>query len=719
MTFSKLLAALASTLLLNPLAQVHGAKEFIMPPYDISTTSNQGDVIEITLKSFLASDEANLGTRFQCQNGSSDEHYVGTTVSKQQTMNILVRNDIIVVGSIVDEVDGNVYQFSTNESGDLQGTVRHTSDFPEEIDPVEDDVNIPSRHLRDIYSSRHTLDFPEEIDPVEDPVEDDVNISSRHLRDIYSSNERVLETKCPLHVVHVLSPWTAEAECLESGLESDCDRTESTARKITDLIKLAIAETNSAYKASGVKVNGMFAELKLAHAYYESTIEESRGYGGILSQTRDSSVIAAQRTKYGADVVASITSLSNFCGIAKIGPNIYNMFSVTGRTCATGYFSFGHEIGHNMGALHDRGTSSDCSSTGYHFGYRDPDAGFRSILAYSCTKGQCDNNKGGGSCTRVQRFSNDEFLYNGKAIGNSRADNARQHSDVFAAVSAYYECKDSSTNTPTTSGQTKTPTSQPLPTSSPISTTDAPTIFKRCTDNKILANERQGRSSWSSAGFSFIFKLEAFRDIIIDTIFLDFRGTATVSLWTKKGSYEGYEKDETKWANIVNGVAMGTGEINKEDFTPVKIDKGTDQSFYLYVTNQSIFYKKGKSKGAVDAENNDLKMIWGVFGQDKWNSVRSWNDERMVHTKIHYKECKSEETNSPTSPSTCVDDQNFTKGRGGRERTCEYIGKGNKQWRLNKWCNKNKNGSPISEACCETCKKCTCGAGCGKVPCLE
>jgi len=711
MTFSKLLAALASTLLLNPLAQVHGDKEFIMPPYDISTSS-QGDVIEITLKSFLASDEESLETRFQCQNGSSDEHYVGTTVSKQQTMNILIRNDAIVVGSIVDEVDGNVYQFSKNESGDLQGTVRHTSDFPDEIDPVEDDVNIPSRHLRDIYSSRHTSDFPEGIDP----VEDDVNIPSRHLRDIYSSNERNLQTNCPKHVVHVLVPWTWEAECMESGQNPGCDRTESTARKITDLIELAIAETNFAYETSGVKVNGQPAELKLAHAYYESTITESLGFSGILYQTKGSSVIAAQRTKYGADVVASIISLSQFCGIAYIGPNIYNMFSVTGRTCATGYFSFGHEIGHNMGALHDRGTQGDCSSTAYSFGYRDPQASFRSILAYSCMSGQCDNNDGGG-CTRVQRFSNDEFLYNGKAIGNSRADNARQHSDVFAAVSAYYECKDSSTDTPTTSGQTKTPTAQPLPTSSPIFTTDVPTIFKTCADTKILANEREGRSGKSSAGLSFIFKLEAISDIIIDTIFLEFAETATtVSLWTKTGSYEGYERDETKWTNIVNGVAMGTGDINKEYFTPVKIDKGTDQSFYLYVFGTSIYYKAGRNKGDVDAENNDLKMIWGVNASSKWNEVRSWK-EQMVHTKINYKVCKSEEPPSQNPTKLCVDDQSFTKSRGGRKRTCEYIGKGNKQWRLNKWCNKNKNGSPISEACCETCKKCNCGAGCGKAQC--
>jgi len=69
-------------------------------------------------------------------------------------------------------------------------------------------------------------------------------------------------------------------------------------------------------------------------------------------------------------------------------------------------------------------------------------------------------------------------------------------------------------------------------------------------------------------------------------------------------------------------------------------------------------------------------------------------------------------TKSPIAPSlsptkTCLDDSNFVKGRGGRKRTCEYIGKDNRQWRINKWCNKKKNGMPISTFCCQTCKKCT------------
>eukprot|EP00571_Detonula_confervacea_P008178 CAMPEP_0172319516 /NCGR_PEP_ID=MMETSP1058-20130122/37866_1 /TAXON_ID=83371 /ORGANISM="Detonula confervacea, Strain CCMP 353" /LENGTH=57 /DNA_ID=CAMNT_0013034575 /DNA_START=73 /DNA_END=243 /DNA_ORIENTATION=- len=36
---------------------------------------------------------------------------------------------------------------------------------------------------------------------------------------------------------------------------------------------------------------------------------------------------------------------------------------------------------------------------------------------------QCDNNPGNGTCTRVQRFSNPNFLYNDKPIGTATIDN--------------------------------------------------------------------------------------------------------------------------------------------------------------------------------------------------------------------------------------------------------------------------------------------------------
>ncbi len=89
-----------------------------------------------------------------------------------------------------------------------------------------------------------------------------------------------------------------------------------------------------------------------------------------------------------------------------------------------------------MGCYHDRGTSNDCTSNSYNYGYRDPDASFRTILAYSCASGQCDNNKGGG-CTRIPRFSNPNYTWGGKALGSATANNARQINDVLKEIAGY------------------------------------------------------------------------------------------------------------------------------------------------------------------------------------------------------------------------------------------------------------------------------------------
>jgi len=135
--------------------------------------------------------------------------------------------------------------------------------------------------------------------------------------------------------------------------------------------------------------------------------------------------------------VALIIDDSTYCGIAWVGPRIDRMFSVTAWNCATGYYSFGHEIGHNMGCRHDRGTSNACSSTNSYYGYRDPQARFRSILAYNCVSGQCDGNAGGG-CTRRQFFSNPDFLFEGSPMGNNQNNNAGRINDVRETIAGYY-----------------------------------------------------------------------------------------------------------------------------------------------------------------------------------------------------------------------------------------------------------------------------------------
>lgn len=85
---------------------------------------------------------------------------------------------------------------------------------------------------------------------------------------------------------------------------------------------------------------------------------------------------------------------------------------------------------------HDRGTKGQCTNSGNNHGYRDPSAQFRSILAYNCVSGQCDNNAGGG-CPRVQRFSNTHANYNGSPIGNSANDNAQFLNNKLATIAGH------------------------------------------------------------------------------------------------------------------------------------------------------------------------------------------------------------------------------------------------------------------------------------------
>ena len=174
------------------------------------------------------------------------------------------------------------------------------------------------------------------------------------------------------------------------------------------------------------------------------------------------------------------------CGVAWLSgncptcnPSPSSMFSVTKYSCATGYFSFGHELGHNMGAHHDRGTTNTCGNSDYRYGYRDPAGQYRSILAYSCATGQCDNNPG-GSCTRSQFFSHpDPTGWNGKPAGYSSGDplgetnNAKKINDSAAIIAGFYD--DPTNPPPTQSPTTAAPTPLPTPEPTAAPATPAPT----------------------------------------------------------------------------------------------------------------------------------------------------------------------------------------------------------------------------------------------------
>lgn len=137
----------------------------------------------------------------------------------------------------------------------------------------------------------------------------------------------------------------------------------------------------------------------------------------------------------------------DYCGLAYLSSRRNFAFAVVNVDCATGQYSYGHEIGHNFEMNHDRGSENACNTSGFNYGYRAPDASFRTILAYNCATPQCDNipvTENG--CPRVQRFSNTRFRFQGKPAGDQFNDNAKQWNDNRATVAAFYPAMNCTSN---------------------------------------------------------------------------------------------------------------------------------------------------------------------------------------------------------------------------------------------------------------------------------
>ncbi len=203
------------------------------------------------------------------------------------------------------------------------------------------------------------------------------------------------------------------------------------------LAQLAVDETNQAYADSGVNVTARLVGTMLIN-YTERTgtvscysdtdpfavalCEITNGVGVMAS-------VQARRDQLGADVVSLFISDSTYCGLAWLNANANNAYSVVSYNCATGYYSFGHEIGHNFGARHDTYVDSATSPYPYAHGYIPPSKNWRTVMAYG-------NNC--GNCTRIRRFSTPLRSYAGEVTGTaSTEDNVRVHNERAATIASF------------------------------------------------------------------------------------------------------------------------------------------------------------------------------------------------------------------------------------------------------------------------------------------
>jgi len=130
--------------------------------------------------------------------------------------------------------------------------------------------------------------------------------------------------------------------------------------------------------------------------------------------------------------VLLVKDASPMCGVGAVisdGDYANKMVSLTQLSCAEGGYTFGHELGHNMGLQHDKYSPRAGSGivTPYSQGYHIPGTMFRTIMAY----------KHGAHVYRANVYSNPRIAEGKHVLGkDGEADAVKRMTEVRFAIAA-------------------------------------------------------------------------------------------------------------------------------------------------------------------------------------------------------------------------------------------------------------------------------------------
>jgi hypothetical protein len=221
-----------------------------------------------------------------------------------------------------------------------------------------------------------------------------------------------------LSTINVLVVYTASAAAATANIGS--------------LIQLAVDETNVSYVNSGININ--MIRVHSAQVTYNEARRSFSQHVSALRSTTDGIMdnVHTLRNTYAADVVVLVVNDSEACGIAsQIGSTASTAFAVAHYSCITGYYSFGHEVGHLQSARHDRYVDGSTTPYAYGHGFIPASKSWRTVMAYG---NNCSN------CTRIQWWSNPLVTYpgTGELMGTAAyEDNARVLNTTAATVAAF------------------------------------------------------------------------------------------------------------------------------------------------------------------------------------------------------------------------------------------------------------------------------------------
>jgi peptidyl-Asp metalloendopeptidase len=191
-------------------------------------------------------------------------------------------------------------------------------------------------------------------------------------------------------------------------------------------IQTAVALANEGYENSGIN-----QRLRLVHAAEVNYDETGHDFSSILDHLTYSAgssqdlsgfldEVQQMRDAYNADLVSLVVTGGDWCGLGWLmtpdwistGFAPYG-YSVIGSGCLVGSYTLTHEMGHNMGAQHNRQNASGGGAFPYSYGYWLPNHTY-TIMAYACP-----------SCEPINYFSNPQVSYLGIPTGVTNSEDNR------------------------------------------------------------------------------------------------------------------------------------------------------------------------------------------------------------------------------------------------------------------------------------------------------